>query len=188
MRIAERKRERGSRYERSTIMAQTKAKIASRKECGLCVGPPPFGFKNVEGNDGVKRVFENPLEQEILGRVKRWREAGYSITQIVTLCREAGITTRQGTHPSSTLISRWIKGVKVIEPSKVTPKKRETPRFKLEEKVTGLSDAIFSFRKQGLSYRGVADAVYEADERFRTSKGGKIHFTHIRVIAKRSET
>jgi DNA invertase Pin-like site-specific DNA recombinase len=64
--------------ERGMISERTKAIIKHRKNQGLCVGPPPYGWK--VGKDG--KLEKNSKEQTVISFIKKKRKEGWTYKEI----------------------------------------------------------------------------------------------------------
>ncbi|MFA6450914.1 MAG: recombinase family protein, partial [bacterium] len=79
--------------ERNVISERTVDSMKHMKESGKCVGNVCFGFRR--SSDGI-HVEPEPIEQEILVRIRELREAGFTLDAIATELTVLGFVTRGG--------------------------------------------------------------------------------------------
>ena len=93
-------------YERALIRLRTKAALAAKKARGERAGEIPYGY--AVATDG-KRIFKNPLEQEVIATVTLLRAQGRSIRAIVVECHRIGLLSRSGRPFGKTQIERLVR-------------------------------------------------------------------------------
>lgn len=84
-----------SQWEREAIGERTRDVLRHKKANGERVGVISFGFRLAD--DGV-HLIEDEQEQEILGRIRELRAAGFSLRDIADELNRQGFCTRRGTE------------------------------------------------------------------------------------------
>jgi site-specific DNA recombinase len=82
-----------SQWEREAIGERTRDAMRHKKANGERVGTISFGYRLAP--DGL-HVEPEPIEQEILYRIRELREAGFTLDAIATELTTQGFTTRRG--------------------------------------------------------------------------------------------
>lgn len=77
--------------ERNLISERTKAAMAYKRSHREPYGPPPYGFKQEEN-----KLIEDKHEMEIIRRIKKWREEGQTLWQIVNRLNKNNFPTKRG--------------------------------------------------------------------------------------------
>lgn len=90
-----------SAYEVALIRARTKAALQAKKIRGEGMGKLPYGF--TVADDGVQ-VVPCPPEQQVLQRIARLRQEGYSLRQVAVLLNAASRFNRHGRRWNQVLL------------------------------------------------------------------------------------
>jgi len=78
--------------ERMKIAERVRENKASRKANGKTYAVARFGFENAPGN----RIASLDYEQEVLGRIAKLRQRGWSYAKVADALNEAQVPTKQG--------------------------------------------------------------------------------------------
>lgn len=79
-----------------------KSKFQEIKEKGGYIGRPPFGYKVVK-TDGIPKLVEDNIEQNIINNIKSYNSFGYSPTFI-----SEDLTARLGIKISKNLVKKYL--------------------------------------------------------------------------------
>ena len=89
-----------SQMDREWFSERVRTDISMKKSNLFLYGITPFGFE-VEGN----QLIPNTGEQEIVKRVKNWREGGWTLREIANELNRLGVPTKQAM--SRQKLTRW---------------------------------------------------------------------------------
>lgn len=95
-----------SQWEREAIGERTKDAMQHLKATGARVGNIAFGFRLAA--DG-QQLEANPVEQEIVAKVRELQSAGFSLRDIAAELNRQGITTRKGTQWRHEYVANVLK-------------------------------------------------------------------------------
>ena len=97
-----------SQWEREAIGERTREVLRHKRSKGERVGVVPFGFRL---SDDWIHIIEDEHEQEILGRIRTLRAAGYSLREIAAELNRQGYRTRHGSEWRFEYVRSIIKSV-----------------------------------------------------------------------------
>jgi len=98
-----------SEFERRQVKYRTKKNMEHLKESGRLVGAVPYGYVAVIERD-VKRLVENPKEQQVIVEANECHEIGASLTEIARTLNNKGYRTRNGKPFTAQQVKRMLDG------------------------------------------------------------------------------
>ena len=100
-------------FERFKTKIRTKTAAAAKRRRLLRVGQTPYGWEpDPSGPTSKKtgkllRVRQAADEQEVLKRIRAWRDGGWSLRRIAEALNHEGLPTKRGTGPDGRWSGRW---------------------------------------------------------------------------------
>jgi DNA invertase Pin-like site-specific DNA recombinase len=110
-----------SQYERSMIALRLRSGRRRKAETGgFAYGSPPLGYR-AEG----KTLVHDPVEQEVLARVRGLRDDGLSLRGIASALNANGLRTKRGASWHPTTVARALKSPELPSP----PRRKQARRL-----------------------------------------------------------
>lgn len=167
-----------AQFELKLIQARTKTALALRKQKGLLTGMAPLGMK--ANDEGL--LVEDEEERLSVERAKALRNMGLSLNEVAKQLALEGVCCRSGHAPSKATVSRWTKGMTLVQTEdQERPKKQRQKRHSHWSPL--IVDKVKSLHNSGLSLRKIAEELKRFPE-IRSRTGRPLTHTQVaRIIA-----